>query len=161
MNAGSRISLSQLRSCVASRPWLSQFGLAWIALMLGILIYLTDRAGTPAYFVQPWMTELTDIRQFAGILQGQLPDFLHVFAFILVSAAIARPTRDSLLGICVAWLTLECLLEFGQHPAFSQSLVNWLTLHLPQATKFGVVQDFFLHGTFDWLDLASFLLGGI
>ena len=119
--------------------------LAGLALSGGILVYLTDRAGTALF----------------GVLQGQAPDFLHIFAFILISASFAKPTYNNLLVVCIGWLSLECLFEVAQHPVFSRPIAAWLLDHpfpIPLVEK---AHQYFESGTFDWLDIVSFCLGSV
>ncbi len=142
MNLSTKDPGTRIFSSIQVTPVLMQIGLACVALALGVLVYVTDRSAIPAV-----------------VPHGQLPDFVHIFAFILVSAALAQPTRAGLFKICIGWLCLECLLEAGQHAAFSQAIADWLATHAARAPGTTVVQHFFLHGTFDWLDVASFMLG--
>ncbi len=130
------------------------------AFVMGCLVYVIDRGLESAWFVRSWMTAGLGATRFTGCLQGQAPDFLHVFAFTLVSSSLTGSSRRERFAICAGWWFLECVLELGQHPALSPYLVsvfggqssNGLSNH---------VCAFLRQGTFDWLDLVAFSLGSL
>jgi len=51
-----------------------------------------------------------------GVVRGQLPEFLHVFAFSLLTAAALRVTSCAAWASCAAWRLIDSLFELGQHP---------------------------------------------
>ena len=161
MDISAQKSLNQLSYKRSIRNGLLQVSLGCLALLLGVLVYLVDRTGAPANFIQDWMTELTDAGEFAGVLKGQLPDFLHIYAFILISASFISPTKKNLLRVCIAWISIECLLEIGQHSAFSQAVVSWIPEYFSHIPLLRNAQNYFLNGTFGWLDITGFFVGSL
>ena len=128
--------------------------------MMGCLVYVIDRGSESAWFVRSWMTAGLDVTRFTGFLQGQAPDFLHVFAFTLVSSSLMGRSRRERFAICAGWWFLECALELGQHPALSPHLVSILDGQSTNGWS-NHLCEFFRQGTFDWLDLVAFSLGSL
>lgn len=128
--------------------------IAAVALAMGVSVYLFAR---PPLDLLPFSWNL-----FTGAglrpLSGVLPEFLHVFAFILLTAAVVRgPPR--VIPICVFWVGIETFFELGQHP----SLAPYITAAVPQWFEQLPVLDrtasYFLHGTFDPWDVVTTVLG--
>lgn len=93
-----------------------------------------------------------------GPLGGALPEFLHVFAFILLTAAVV-PGPPRLLLICGFWLGIESFFELGQHPTLAPAIAAALPTWLEQVPVLDRTASYFLHGTFDSWDLMAIALG--
>lgn len=115
---------------VAWRP----IGAAATALVIGALVYLTDRRGGTGVF---------------GPAAGWLPSLAHTFAFAL-AIGVALPGRLALAG-CAAWAVLEAAFEAGQHPVVFASLQPLL--------GDGALARYFGRGTFDPADLLAVAAG--
>lgn len=136
-----------------------QVSVALIALILGILIYATTRSSQQVFFLQ-YLPEL-DLNipfQMSSIIYS-LPSFLHIYAFILLTAAVAQKQIHHVRYICLFWLVVEVLFEFGQQHdiaiAFSNHISGWFSHYVWLET----IPNYFLHGTFDPLDIMCLVLG--
>ena len=97
---------------------------------------------------------------FHGGLLDALPSFAHVVAMVLVSGALLQPGRGAGALLCVGWVAVNTLFEIGQ----AHGLAVWIAAWLDDSCRvWGACQAtarFFLHGTFDPLDLAASTAGG-
>ena len=134
-------------------------GLAVAALILGVLVYLTDRVAGIAVLL-PRVDALAGRHLFGAIGQS-LPSFLHPFAFSLATAAALRPGVAQRWGACATWCAVNLACEFAQHPAFKAS---WARALNELAGTGGVerrVMSYCLQGTFDVGDVAAVVLGAL
>jgi hypothetical protein len=123
-------------------------------------VYLIDRPPDLTYFVHisPIKISLHNILPaLFGLLGNFFPDFIHVFSFILITAGIIYCGKRGYLIICLTWFLIDSAFELGQR--FSslslQIIPNWLT-GIP---FFENTENYFLHGTFDFADLAAIAMG--
>jgi Ca2+/Na+ antiporter len=94
------------------------------------------------------------------IVANSLPDFVHPFAFILItSAVISSDSGRNRFLICLGWFALECFFEFGQH--FKDSYLRFIPLWFDNIPVLQNAKGFFLNGTFDIWDLLSMFGGTI
>ena len=132
-------------------------GAALCALAAGLLVYgvARDPAGLawlPAALSPAWPTAVVP-----AAWTGPLPSFLHTLGFILLTAVAAGlHRRASLAVVSLAWVGVEWLFEFGQHPALAGDLAAGLS-GLPGLELAGA---YFVRGTFDPLDLLAVVLAG-
>lgn len=128
------------------------------ALLLGTLVYVTDRAAGSA-----WLLPTLDWpagRGWFGAAAPWLPSAVHAFAFALLSAALLPPRRSMYAMACAAWVAIDLAFETGQHPAIATEL----SMHLESALPAAIAQPlarYFRAGTFDPADLGAVLLGGL
>lgn len=131
------------------------------ALCLGALFYTLARQHDHVYFLSAWLPAAHPASGRFGALGDYLPTFIHVYAFILLSVAVAAPAISKVIPICLAWFTLDSLFEVAQLdlPA------HWIAQHLPGWFSTIPILDntasYFLSGTFDMLDLLSIAAGSI
>lgn len=131
------------------------------ALCVGVLFYALARQHNHVYFLPHLMIPLDfSVDSFAP-LGDHLPTFIHVYAFILLTVVVAAPSVTRILPICLAWFTLDSLLECAQ----IDSIARWIALHTPD-WFYGIpflenTANYFLFGTFDALDLLSIAAGTI
>jgi hypothetical protein len=124
-----------------SSQWL--FGLGFLALSLGTLIYLVFRPQGSSYishylsFYQP---------ELAIPFVNNLPSFVHVFAFSLLLASVL-PKGRYVLQVCLFWLGLNVFFECLQYPEIVA------TEHFP------IILKRYVAGTFDYLDIVASAVG--
>ena len=133
--------------------------LAAVALSVGLLVYLLDRQPEHTYFLSHALTHAHAPYALFGVAGNYLPAFLHVYAFMLLTVAVAGSSNARLIRIGAAWFVIASLFEFGQHPAVSPliaaSLPAWFA-HVPMLDN---TAAYFLKGTFDPLDFLAMVLG--
>jgi DNA-binding beta-propeller fold protein YncE len=133
--------------------------IAAVALFVGLLVYLLDRQPAHTYFLSHALTPAYAPYALFGVAGNYLPAFLHVYAFMLLTVAIAGSSNARLIRIGAAWFVIASLFEFGQHPAvsplFTASLPTWFA-HIPVLDN---TAAYFLKGSFDLLDLLAIALG--
>ena len=137
------------------------FTLGFSALSVGVLIYVFDRQPEFIYFLPGWLSLNSQPGGLFGNIGYYLPTFLHVYAFILLTAVVAVPSITKLFPVCLAWFTLDTLFEVAQLDTIAQ----WLAIHTP-AWFAGIPflensTSYFLLGTFDAIDLLSIAAGTV
>jgi hypothetical protein len=133
-----------------------------IGLLIGSLVYLIDRPSNHTYFVSssPINISLSDTMPHVfGAIGNSLPDFLHVFSFILLTAGLLWCRKKGYFIICVSWFLVDTAFEVGQKFAlWSSSLVpDWFA----EIPFLETSKSYFLQGTFDFFDIAAIALGSI
>ena len=131
------------------------------ALSIGVLVYVFDQQPEFIYFLPGWLSYNDQMSNVFGSLGNSLPTFLHVYAFILLTLAIAAPSITKVLPICLAWFCLDSLFELAQIDAIAQ----WIAAHSPTSFT-GILflenaSSYFLLGTFDVIDLLSIVTGTV
>jgi hypothetical protein len=138
--------------------WL-QVGMGAGLMLLGASVYALARStliwGWPAELHAPHL-ELT-----LGRLGGCAPTFLHVAAMSLLTAGVLGGTRLAAWMAVAAWTSTNIAFEIGQHALVRVHLIGSLPHWLEDAWLIGPTRTYFLNGTFDELDLAGALLGGV
>lgn len=135
---------------------------ALLALLLGLLMYIGTRPRQQILFLQylPPMHISLPLRP-VGMVQS-LPSFLHIYGFILLTAAVIPRRIDYLRIICVFWLVLELLFEIGQQHDIALVIANHLSVWIYDGSwLLKVIPNYFVYGTFDPLDVAFLLLGAM
>jgi len=133
--------------------------LAGLALLLGVAVYGLDRPPGSAAFLPAAWSLAGSARPF-GALAGQLPEFLHVFAFSLLTAAWLPATWRAAWSACASWWLIDSLFELGQHPKLAPLLAA-ATSGLQGIPLLEHTPGYFIHGVFDPLDLAAIALGAL
>ena len=133
-----------------------------VVLLLGSFIYLIDRPPEQTYFVYTSPVKITlfnTVPNLFGFIGGSLPECIHVFSFILITAGLLFCNRRGYRIICLSWFLLDAAFEVGQHfTAWPSKIIpDWFT-GIPFLEN---TESYFLHGTFDFLDLAAIALGSI
>ncbi len=131
------------------------------ALVAGVLVYALDRVPESVYFL-PASWSLAEAGQlWFGSLGGQLPEFVHVYAFGLMTAAVLASSRRLALLSCAAWWALDSLVELGQHAAISPHIAAAVPAWVAGIPFLENTGPYFTHGTFDPLDLAAIAVGAV
>ena len=131
-----------------------------IVLLLGSFIYLVDRPPDQTYFVYTSPVKITlfnTIPKVFGFIGGSLPECIHVFSFIVITAGLLFCNRSGYLIICLSWFLLDAAFEVGQKFTTwpSKIIPDWFTgIPFLETTE-----SYFLQGTFDFIDLAAIGFG--
>ena len=137
-----------------------QISIGVVVLAVGSLIYLIDRPPDHTYFVysSPINISLfTTIPNIFGLIGNSLPEFLHVFSFILITAGLIYCQKRGFLIICLSWFLVDSAFEVGQKfTTWSTSIVPDWFAGIPFLEN---TENYFLQGTFDFSDLAAIAFG--
>jgi hypothetical protein len=137
-----------------------QVGLALAVLGVGVLVYLLDRP--PGLTALPEsITFFQPTVRFFGVMGQSLPAFAHVFAFSLLTVALIGGGRGTTIGACTGWFLVDAAFELGQHPTIAPKLAHLTPTWFKAIPILNRTEHFFLHGTFDPLDLFSIALGAL
>jgi hypothetical protein len=140
----------------------SQILIGISALLIGTLVYLVDRPPDQTYFVSSIGTNISLYKTFPnlfGFLGSNLPAFIHVFSFILITAAFISYSKRGCLIICLSWFLIDCAFELGQKfSAYPLKIIpHWFTgIPFLENTK-----NYFLQGTYDFNDLIGITIGTV
>jgi len=136
-----------------------QIGIGLGSLIIGALVYIIDRPPEETYFIYrlPFDISLHDrLPQIFGPIGNVLPDFLHVFAFILITAGVLNTGRRGQVVICICWLSVDTLFEVGQRFRW---LADMVPVWFAQVPFLENTANYFRYGSFDSLDLVAIALG--
>lgn len=133
-----------------------QILIGMVSLFLGGALYVIRSSGD-SYFVPQYLVSLRlpdAIVDIIRIVGGNLPDFIHPFAFILITAGLlSSANRKTLFFICLGWFFIESLFELGQ--LFKEAYVRFIPSWFDQVPVLNHTKSFFLNGTFDILDMIA------
>ena len=128
------------------------------ALALGTLVYMLDRPAATVYLLPQALSLARGHHLWFGVLGGHLPEFLHVYAFILLTVAVS-PWPGPAWPICAFWSTVDSLFEIGQHPAIAPHIAAALPAWFQHVPILDNTANYFLRGTFDPGDLVAIAVG--
>jgi hypothetical protein len=132
------------------------------ALALGAIIYMTDRPAGSACFLHVqggYLSFYTGGQKWFGAMGGNLPAFIHVFAFSLLSWSLMDNPLRNPAKICSFWFIVDAVFELGQkYPAIAVQWIPGWFCHVPLLKK---TRAFFTGGTFDILDITAFAIGAL
>ena len=129
-------------------------------LLIGSLVYLIDRPPDQTYFVSFSKINITlfnTIPNLFGVIGNTLPDFLHVFSFILITAGLFSLNRRGYLIICLGWFFVDAAFELCQkYSSLPLRIIpDWFEgIPFLENTK-----NYFQRGTFDMVDLVAIAVG--
>jgi hypothetical protein len=131
------------------------------ALSIGLIVYLYDRSPDSALILQVIgvTSAFSAVSHLFGPISGQLPAFIHVFAFALLTTGVLGCRTQGALVVCLFWLIVDVLFELGQvaeNQVFGNHSGTFDTIF-----GSGVLGNFFRFGTFDPLDLLAMALGAV
>lgn len=130
------------------------------ALVAGSLVYVLDRPAATVYLLPNALSLALSQLPWFGALGGHLPEFIHVYAFILLTVAVS-PWPARVGPICAFWWVVDSLFELGQHPLLAPHLAAALPAWFQQIPILDNTANYFLYGTFDPGDLVAIVLGTI
>ncbi|MGE5240659.1 MAG: Ig-like domain-containing protein [Bacteroidota bacterium] len=132
-----------------------------VALFFGLLVYLCDRQPEHVYFLSHGLVPAHGPHPLFGVVGNFLPTFVHVYVFILLTAAVAGSTRARLIRICAAWFVIASVFEVAQHPEISSIIAAVVPAWFARIPVLDNTAAYFRDGTFDVLDLLSIALGTV
>ena len=139
-----------------------QFLIGILLLVMGSLIYVTDRAPEYVYFTRFFGMHIKLFGPDTNILGSfglWLPTFFHVLSFSLICAAFMSSSTKKYLSVCTGWFLINCCFEMGQkYKHTAAGITPDFFDHLP---FFENTRAYFLNGTFDWLDILAAAAGAI
>lgn len=133
-----------------------------LALVLGTLIYLSDRPPEATYFVNRYFSLLSIHDRFPdlfGRADRSLASFLHILSFILITGGIATASKQGHILVTFTWLSVEALFEIGQY--FDAVAVKLVPGWFDRYPVLNAVESYFRQGCFDPLDLAALFAGAL
>jgi len=131
-------------------------------LLLGTLVYLIDRPPHNTYFVFKSFKNISlydTLPNIFGSIGNNLPSFIHVFSFILITGGFLSCQKRGCLIVCAFWFLAEIFFELGQkfNSLILKTIPNWfLGVPLLENTK-----NYFVRGTFDYFDILAIAIGTI
>ncbi|MBA4366525.1 MAG: hypothetical protein C0403_02685 [Desulfobacterium sp.] len=140
----------------------SQLITGLVILFSGALVYIVDRPPEQTLFVNNGILKISlyqTLPNLFGTLGNSLPDFTHVFAFIMITAGLISCSSKGYILISTLWFITDSLFEIGQKfsTTATELIPGWFhSIPFLKNTPF-----FFQTGTFDWLDLAAILTGSV
>jgi hypothetical protein len=132
------------------------------SLLLGTLVYLIDRPSHQTYFVYKSNIDISlfnILPNLFGPIGNNLPTFIHVFSFILITAGLISCQKRGYIIICISWSVVDCFFELGQK--FKSSSVSIIPDRLAGIPFLENTKNFFLEGTFDCFDIGFICFGAI
>ena len=137
----------------------SLIAFAAVALALGFLVYMTDRAPGSAALL-PW-AGIHSTAPILGSVGGWLPSFTHVFAFALLTAATARPSIAPPYWACMLWWAIDVAFEVAQSPAWKEPVIDSARRWLGDGWLTSLFTRYVERGTFDPGDLVAVTAGSL
>lgn len=130
------------------------------ALVPGILVYISDRPEQKTYFIHKLHIHLQHrLPNIFGPLGKNLPDFIHPFSFILITAGLMACRRKEYRIICLGWLGVNISFELGQkYRSLPVAAIPQWFAGIPFLEN---AEAFFSRGTYDVSDMAAMALGTI
>ncbi len=132
------------------------------ALLFGSLIYLIDRSPDQTYFVYGSPVNISLFKTIPSLFNSicnSLPEFIHVFSFILITAGLIFCNKRGYLIICLSWFLVDSAFEGGQK--FTDLALKIIPDWFAGIPFLENTENYFLKGTFDFLDLAAIALGAV
>ena len=132
------------------------------SLVPGILVYMVDRPPDRTYFIEKshfFTSFYGRIPNLFGRLGNIIPEFVHVFAFILLTASLFPNDRKKYIPICCFWCVVDGLFEYGQK--FGDTISRFVPGFLNGIPYFENTAGYFKRGTFDYNDILAILAGTV
>jgi len=130
------------------------FGL--IVLTIGALVYIIDRQNI--YFVKYFnISFYGKISNIFGNFGNSFPDFIHPFAFIIITAGLFSLNKRKLLFISILWLSFDVLMELGQK--YNNIALLFIPDFFDNIPFLENSKNYFIHGTYDEIDIFAIFLG--
>jgi len=131
-----------------------------VGLFIGTLVYLVDRPPDQTYFIFSSSFNISlfkTLPNLFGHIGDSLPSFIHAFSFILLTAGIISCRKKGFLTVCLWWFIIDCVFELGQK--FSSLTLKIVPSWFSSIPFLENTRNYFLHGTFDFNDIAAITIG--
>ena len=135
--------------------------MAVLALCVGFGVYWFDRQPNGVYFLSAWPVEGNGAAALFGSVGNYLPTFVHVYAFILLTAAVMATAPRQVAGICALWLVIDSVFELAQIDVIAQAIAAHVPGWFMAVPLLENTAAYFLRGTFDVIDLVSIAAGAL
>jgi len=137
-----------------------------VFLLIGTMVYFIARPPEGTYFVN----RFGFISSFHNIIYGTapdlfgslgawLPEFIHVFSFILLTAGVISCRKRGYLVIAIGWFLVDALFELGQK--YSALVLKIIPSWFSGIPFLESTEGFFRKGTFDMKDMIAILAGAV
>lgn len=139
-----------------------QFAIGLFSLGIGAVVYFTDRHPEEIYFIDKLSIPCQAFQYVTpifGPLGKALPSFIHVYAFILITASLAARKKSGYIIVCLSWLGIDLALELGQR--YSPLAVALTPDWFEGILFFENTRWYFQRGTYDSVDMLFIFLGVI
>lgn len=133
-----------------------------VCLLIGALVYLIDRPPDLTYFVYRYGIFLSlhnVISAMFGPIGNFLPDFIHTFSFILLTAGILSCGKKAGILISISWLLIDSAFELGQ--LYSSAALKLVPAWFSRIPFLEATEGYFRRGTFDFNDITAVFLGAV
>lgn len=144
----------------AGGPAMTLVAMAFVALALGVLVYLVDRSGPRG---PDWTVSLVgtrhEPRQLFGVVGWWLPTFAHTLAFSMFTAAVHSGRQRPSYVACAGWWLVNVAFEVGQHEKVAPVLDEILAQWFGSSGWIRRASGYFQHGTFDPGDIVAATAG--
>jgi hypothetical protein len=133
-----------------------------VCLLVGALVYLIDRPPELTYFVYRYGIFLSLHNVISGMfgpIGNSLPDFIHTFSFILLTAGILSCGKKAGILISVSWLLIDSAFELGQ--LYSSTALKLIPVWFSRIQFLEATKGYFRKGTFDFNDITAVFLGAV
>lgn len=132
-------------------------------LLLGLSLYLLDRRPDQVFFIYTFgLPSLynPEHSKIFGALSSNLPSFLHVCSFSLLTCALLpSQSKKKFVIACMSWAGVNIMFEIGQLITTS-TLLN-IPHYFTKNKIFMHVFSYLQYGTFDFIDIIFAMLGSL
>jgi hypothetical protein len=139
-----------------------QLFIGFSVLTLGALFYYFFRSSEHTYFLNQLGIYSHPKNIFPPIILTIgyiLPSFIHVFAFILMTASLIAGQKKGYLIICLTWFAIDVSFEVSQ--GLDNILIPIIPKWFSHIFLLENMRDYLLYGSFDYLDLLSIAVGSV
>ena len=133
--------------------------IALIALLVGGGVYLIDRPCGSAYLIPCFGSIFIQEANLFGSIGGFLPDFIHIYVFILLTVVCLNPSKNQLIIVCIAWLFTELTFEVLQIDSISLWLITIIGERFIGIPVLEHLTTYLSYGVFDALDVFAITIG--
>ncbi|MEW7990860.1 MAG: hypothetical protein AB2724_14090 [Candidatus Thiodiazotropha sp.] len=151
---------ASLSSSHPSRHRLELYALV-LASVLGVLVYILERDPATVYLMPDVIGSLGLWGVASLPFSGQIPEFVHVYICILLTALVLDRTLFIHRSITLAWFLFDFMAEMAQHPEIAASISDRIPRWFSDVPVLQNTQSYLLGSTFDPLDLLFIFLGSI
>lgn len=138
------------------------FSIACVSLCTGYVVYFLGRPGPVIVAIPDHFDQWISVQPLVAEFSGQLPSFLHTYAFIMLIYLVLGTSSKLNLYLSISlWAMVETLFELGQHDSFNEAIINNLPGWFERTPVLDISDNFFLYGTFDPLDLLAIAIASV